>query len=55
MAYICERLGYRILEIPIRFEERQKGRSKMSLRVQMEAALRVWQVRWHYRNRMDRR
>lgn len=55
MAYLCERLGYRILEIPIRFEERRKGRSKMSLRVQAEAALRVWQVRWRYRNRTERR
>ncbi len=50
MAYICERMGYRILEVPIRFEERREGRSKMSLRVQIEAALRVWQVRWRYRN-----
>lgn len=49
MAYICERMGYRILEVPIRFEERRKGHSKMSLRVQIEAALRVWEVRWRYR------
>jgi len=49
MAYICERKGYRILEVPIRFRERRKGRSKMSLRVQIEAALRVWEVRWRYR------
>ena len=48
-AYICERMGYRILEVPIRFGERRKGRSKMSLRVQIEAALRVWEVRWRYR------
>ncbi|MCS7179036.1 MAG: polyprenol monophosphomannose synthase [Anaerolineae bacterium] len=48
-AYLCERMGYRILEVPIHFEERRKGRSKMSLRVQIEAALRVWQVRWRYR------
>ncbi len=48
IAYLCERLGYRILEIPIRFEERRRGRSKMSLRVQIEAALRVWEVRRRY-------
>lgn len=53
MAYICERMGYRILEVPIRFEERRKGRSKMNLRVQIEAALRVWEVRWRYRNLGD--
>lgn len=50
MAYICEQMGYRILEVPIRFEERRKGCSKMSLRVQIEAALRVWEVRWRYRD-----
>ncbi|MBC7226214.1 MAG: polyprenol monophosphomannose synthase [Thermoflexales bacterium] len=55
MAYLCERLSYRIREVPIRFEERQKGRSKMSLRVQIEAALRVWQVRWRYRHIAARR
>lgn len=49
-AYICERMGYRILEVPICFEERHRGRSKMSLRVQAEAALRVWQVRWRNRS-----
>ncbi len=47
-AYLCERMGYRILEIPIHFAERQRGKSKMSLKVQIEAALRVWQVRWRY-------
>ncbi len=49
MAYLCERMGYRILEVPIRFEERRRGTSKMSLKVQIEAALRVWEVRWRYR------
>ncbi len=50
MAYICERLGYRILEIPIYFEDRRLGRSKMTMRVKIEAALRVWEVRWHHRH-----
>lgn len=49
VAYICERMGYRILEVPIRFEERVKGQSKMNLRIQIEAALRVWEVRWRHR------
>jgi len=49
-ACLCERMGYRILEVPIRFEERRKGHSKMSLRVQVEAALRVWEVGWRYRH-----
>ncbi len=45
MAYITERLGYRVLEIPIYFPDRRTGRSKMSMKVKIEAALRVWEVR----------
>lgn len=44
MAYVAQRLGYRIAERPIYFEDRRYGRSKMSFRIQVEAALRVWQV-----------
>lgn len=39
MAYVSERLGLRVAEVPIRFEERRTGRSKMSLKVKLEAAL----------------
>jgi dolichol-phosphate mannosyltransferase len=49
MAYVTERLGYRVLEIPIYFEDRQIGQSKMTLPVQIEAALRAWEVRWRHR------
>jgi len=45
MAYVTERLGYRVLEIPIYFEDRRIGQSKMSIPVKIEAALRVWEVR----------
>jgi dolichol-phosphate mannosyltransferase len=38
MTYICERLGLRISEMPICFTDRRAGRSKMTLRVKMEAA-----------------
>jgi dolichol-phosphate mannosyltransferase len=44
MAYVAQRLGYQITEVPIHFEDRRIGQSKMSLRIQIEAALRVWQV-----------
>lgn len=44
MAYVAQRLGYRMTEIPIHFEDRRIGQSKMSFRIQIEAALRVWQV-----------
>jgi dolichol-phosphate mannosyltransferase len=31
MAYVTERLGYRVLEIPIYFEDRRVGQSKMTM------------------------
>jgi dolichol-phosphate mannosyltransferase len=49
MAYVCERLGYRVAEIPIYFRDRRIGQSKMSIPVKIEAALRVWQVWWRHR------
>ena len=49
MAYVTERLGYRALEIPIYFEDRRIGQSKMTIPVKIEAALRVWEVRWRHR------
>ncbi|NPV68141.1 MAG: polyprenol monophosphomannose synthase [Anaerolineae bacterium] len=56
MAYIIERLGFTIYEVPIHFAERRLGRSKMDLRIQLEAALRVWQVlvRHHHLKPTDR-
>ena len=50
MAYIAYRLGLRIREIPIYFADRRWGKSKMSWFIQREAALRVWQLRWEYRD-----
>jgi dolichol-phosphate mannosyltransferase len=44
MAYVAQRLGFELAETPIYFEDRRIGRSKMSLQIQLEAALRVWQV-----------
>ncbi len=49
MAYLAYCLEYRIGEVPIYFAERQAGQSKMSVRIQVEAAFRVWQVWWDYR------
>ena len=49
MAYVCQRLGYRIAAIPIFFEDRRIGKSKMSVPIKVEAALRVWQVWWRHR------
>ena len=50
MAYLAERLGFKLVERPIHFEDRRIGQSKMSLRIQIEAALRVWQLLVKYRS-----
>jgi dolichol-phosphate mannosyltransferase len=49
MAYVAYRMRYRFAQVPIHFSDRRWGSSKMSLRIQLEAAARVWQVRWAYR------
>jgi dolichol-phosphate mannosyltransferase len=49
MAYLAHCLEYRFGEEPIYFAERRGGKSKMSFKIQAEAALRVWRVRWAYR------
>ena len=49
MAYVAHRMGYRFKEIPIYFSERRFGTSKMSFRIQVEAAIRVWQLLWIHR------
>lgn len=49
-AYVAHRLGCNFKEIPIYFAERRFGKSKMSFRIQMEAALRVWALPTAYRD-----
>ena len=49
MAYVSEKLNFKIQEIPIYFEDRRIGRSKMSWPVKIEAALRVFEIRWRHR------
>lgn len=50
MIYMAYSLGYRIGEVPIYFADRKWGSSKMSFKIQAEAALRIWAVRWAYRD-----
>lgn len=50
MAYITHSLGFKIQEIPIYFAERERGDSKMSLGIQVEAAKRVWSILYEYRD-----
>lgn len=49
MSFMAERLGYRIVEIPIYFEDRRVGHSKMSAQVKFEAAWRTATLRWRHR------
>lgn len=50
MAYLTQKLGYRALEMPIYFEDRRIGQSKMTVPVKFEAAWRVWEVGWRHRS-----
>ncbi|HCE18297.1 MAG TPA: polyprenol monophosphomannose synthase [Anaerolinea thermolimosa] len=44
MNYVASRLGFHACEIPIYFADRRWGQSKMNFRIQVEAAIRTWQL-----------
>jgi dolichol-phosphate mannosyltransferase len=46
LKYRAHKLGFKHLEFPILFEERQAGKSKMSTSIALEAFWRVWQLRF---------
>ncbi len=48
--FVAEKLGYTDSEVPIYFADRKAGTSKMSFRIQFEAAMRVWQVWMRHRH-----
>ncbi len=50
MAYLAWCLQFKIGEVPIYFADRRWGKSKMSFKIQAEAAARVWQVLWAFRD-----
>lgn len=50
MLYLAHRLGHTIREIPIYFADRRWGKSKMTLKIQLEAAARVWWLLFAYRD-----
>lgn len=50
LAYVAHRLGFKFAQIPIHFPDRKRGYSKMVFKIQVEAALRTWQVRWRHRS-----
>ncbi|MFN2127834.1 MAG: polyprenol monophosphomannose synthase [Anaerolineales bacterium] len=50
LTYVANLLNFSFVECPFYFPNRESGRSKMSLRIQLEAAYRVWRMRWEYRD-----
>jgi dolichol-phosphate mannosyltransferase len=48
MSYACQRAGLRVKEVPIRFVDRERGTSKMSTKIAVEATWRVWQIKRRY-------
>lgn len=50
MNYVAYRLGFSMKEIPIYFQERTKGKSKMNFAIQREAAVRTWGLRKRYKD-----
>jgi len=50
MAYLAYKLGYKFGEVPFYFADRKWGESKMSFRIQLEAAFRVWKLLWDHRS-----
>ena len=50
MLFVAQRMGYSIAEVPFYFADRRWGTSKMSFSIQLEAAVRVWQMLYEYRD-----
>lgn len=48
MAYVAYRLGFCFKEVPIYFADRRWGQSKMSFRIQVEAAINTWKLLFRY-------
>ncbi len=45
LTYRALRRGFRVVEVPIVFEDRRVGQSKMSRRIVLEAISKVWSIR----------
>lgn len=46
LKYKASRKGFKCKEVPIIFEDRRVGKSKMSMKIVLEAFYKVWQIRW---------
>jgi dolichol-phosphate mannosyltransferase len=47
LTYRALRKGFKVVEIPIVFEDRRVGQSKMSRKIFLEALVMVWKLRFH--------
>jgi dolichol-phosphate mannosyltransferase len=45
LKYKAQKCGYKVVEVPIVFEDRRVGQSKMSLKIVLEAFYKVWLIR----------
>ena len=50
MAYVACKYHFVFREVPFYFADRRWGQSKMSFHIQREAAIRVWQMLYEYRD-----
>lgn len=50
LKYVATLLGFKCREIPIHFADRRWGQSKMSLRIQLEAAVKTWSFFYRYKD-----
>jgi dolichol-phosphate mannosyltransferase len=46
MKYTAKKLGFKLAEVPIAFEDRKLGTSKMSMGIFNEAFTGVWKMRF---------
>lgn len=49
MNYRATRRGHAIVEVPIHFDDRRTGTSKMNFGVKVESLFRPWQLLWEHR------
>lgn len=50
MAYLAQKLGFRAKEVPIYFEDRRIGRSRLNIVAKLEAVVRTWQILVQHRH-----
>lgn len=50
MACLTERLGYKPIEVPIYFQDREEGESKVDFGTIFQSAMQVFQIAWRWRS-----